>query len=232
MVFYVQEKYDEAIQAFDKAIEINPSFSESLDTVSLENATDCSKKGHALAQQGKYDEAIKAFDNAIKIYLKTIETYPQFAIEINPRLAAAWINKGIALCSQDKYDEGIQAFDRAIEIEPQLADAWYNKGIVLKLLGRTTEADEAFDKANELGYTDWSQHYVVCINCNPFPLFSICFKLQDIIIKLLPTSNSLMVRGRSWMLYLLLQMPINRDLLIVNPDLPRLYEQVVRSKRI
>ena len=49
-------KHDEAIKAFDKAIEINPQDSYAWDG-----------KGIALWKLDKYDEAIKAFDKAIEI---------------------------------------------------------------------------------------------------------------------------------------------------------------------
>lgn len=51
-----QGKYDEALQAFDKAIEINPQL-----------AGAWTGKGYALIALGKYDEAVQAFDKAIEI---------------------------------------------------------------------------------------------------------------------------------------------------------------------
>lgn len=41
-----------------------------------------------------------------------------------------------------------------------------------------------------------------------------------------------MVRGGLWIRVLLLRKRINRDLLVVNLDLPRLYEQAVSPTRI
>ena len=61
-------KYDEAIRAFDKAIEINPNDSDAWN-----------EKGIALGKL-KYDEAIKAYDKAI---------------EINPQDSNAWDGKGM-----------------------------------------------------------------------------------------------------------------------------------------
>jgi tetratricopeptide (TPR) repeat protein len=49
-------KFDEAIKAYDKAIEINPQISETWNN-----------KGIDLSLSGKSDEAIKAYDQAIEI---------------------------------------------------------------------------------------------------------------------------------------------------------------------
>ena len=49
---------DEAIKAYDKAIEINPKYSEAWNN-----------KGNALYNQTKFDEAIKAYNKAIEINL-------------------------------------------------------------------------------------------------------------------------------------------------------------------
>src|SRR5271169_3724713 len=97
------EKYNEAIKAYDKAIEINPHDSYAWDG-----------KGVALGKLGKSDEAKTAFDKAIEIY---------------PQYSKAWYNKGLALDQLNKYDEAIKAFDKAIEVNPHYSAAWYNKAV-------------------------------------------------------------------------------------------------------
>jgi tetratricopeptide (TPR) repeat protein len=63
-------KYNEAIQCYDKALEINPR-----------DAKAWNNKGLAYADMNKYNEAIQCYDKAL---------------EINPRDAEAWYNKGLA----------------------------------------------------------------------------------------------------------------------------------------
>ncbi len=89
----ILNKSDEALKAYDKAIEINP-----------QNTDAWNNKGDALSKQNKYDEALKAFDKAI---------------EIDSQNTDAWNNKGDALSKQNKYDEAKKAFDKAIEIDSQ-----------------------------------------------------------------------------------------------------------------
>jgi tetratricopeptide (TPR) repeat protein len=123
-------RYEEAIQAFGKAIEIDP-----------QDAVAWIFKGDALSELGRYDEAIQAYEKAI---------------EIDPQDADAWYSKGAALSELGKYDEANQAFDKGIEINPQDAVAWYYKGIILDAQGKHDEAARAYNKSIEIDpLIDW-----------------------------------------------------------------------------
>jgi tetratricopeptide (TPR) repeat protein len=82
-----QSNYSGAVQAYDKAIEINP-----------ENATFLYSKGVALEYQSKHVQAIKALDEAI---------------ELKPNYADAWDCKGFALHTMGKTREAENAIGRA-----------------------------------------------------------------------------------------------------------------------
>ena len=88
---YSQGKYDQAIEAYDQAISINPQYAEAWNN-----------KGLALRALGEYDEAIKAYDQAISI---------------NPQIAEAWSNKGVALQALGRTSEADAAFAKAEELE-------------------------------------------------------------------------------------------------------------------
>jgi tetratricopeptide (TPR) repeat protein/endonuclease/exonuclease/phosphatase family metal-dependent hydrolase len=123
--FASQGKYYEAIQAYDKAIELDPKFAQAWND-----------KGNALYGQGKYDDAIKLYDEAIRL---------------DPKFAQAWNNKGKALYGQGKYNDAVKLYDEAIRLNTNYTEAWGNKGNALKLLGRTAEAEAAFAKASAMG---------------------------------------------------------------------------------
>ena len=74
-----QGKYLEAIECFNKALEIDPEYAEAWNN-----------KGISLRKLGRYEEAIECYDKAL---------------EINPRLAESWHNKGIALNELGRYHE-------------------------------------------------------------------------------------------------------------------------------
>lgn len=153
-----QGKYDEAVQALDEAILLDPN-----------DAKAWNGRAHTLYAQSKYDEAIQACDEAIRLdpsltdawntkgaafyfqgkYDEAIEAYDG-AIRSDPNLAQAWSNKGDALRGQSKLDEAIQAYSEAIRLDPNNARTWSDKGAALVLQGKYDEAILSLDKAINL----------------------------------------------------------------------------------
>ena len=111
-------QYEEAVKAFDRAIELNPK-----DTEVWNN------RGIVLSLLKRNKEAIWSFEKATSI---------------DPRNAEAWYNRGMVLCSLERYEDAIVHFEKALEIDPQSAIAWHNKGVALRFLGRDAEARFAF----------------------------------------------------------------------------------------
>ena len=101
----IRYEYDEAIQYFDKVLEIDPK-----------NVDALNNKGVSLGNLHKYDEAIQYFDKVL---------------EIDPKNVEALNNKAAALIKLAKYDDAIQYFDKVLEIDPKNAIALSNKKIVL-----------------------------------------------------------------------------------------------------
>jgi tetratricopeptide (TPR) repeat protein len=85
-----QNQYDEAIQAFDHAIQLDPQYAKAWNN-----------KGVALAGQNQYDEAIKAYDEAIRL---------------DPQYAKAWQGRGLALKALGRNAEADTAFAKAKEL--------------------------------------------------------------------------------------------------------------------
>jgi tetratricopeptide (TPR) repeat protein len=155
---FTEGRYEEAIQYYDKVLEIEPN-----DVYVLYN------KGNAFYSLGNYTEAIQYFDKALEIEPRLVEAltnkglaladlgkyqeaiqYYDKALEIEPRLVEALTNKGLALIYLGKYQEAIQYFDKALEIEPRLVEALTNKGAALIYLGKYQEAIQYVDKALEI----------------------------------------------------------------------------------
>ena len=88
---YEQGSYNEAVQAYNRAIMLNPQ---------LETAW--FNKGNALYMQGDYNEALLVFDRTI---------------EINPQDANAWNCRGLTLIKLGYTVKANAAFTRAKELE-------------------------------------------------------------------------------------------------------------------
>jgi large repetitive protein len=109
---YNQEKYEEAITYYDKALAIDPNYVYALNG-----------KGNAIAVLGKYEEAITYYDKALAI---------------DPNYSDALNNKGITLADLGKYEEAITYYDKALAIDPNHDLARENKALALEKLGIPT----------------------------------------------------------------------------------------------
>ena len=101
ITLYDQERFSDSVQAYDRAIEINPQFAEAWNN-----------KGIDLGMLGKYDEAFQAFSTAVTI---------------NSTYAEAWYNMGVIFDFKGDYDSAIQAYSRAIWINPSSQKALINR---------------------------------------------------------------------------------------------------------
>jgi tetratricopeptide (TPR) repeat protein len=121
-------KFNEAIKAYDTAIEIARYNCSDLplDVFQIEGqevqtediiAGALINKGVALDQQGKLDEAIKTYDTAIDIAWNNNKNKTTFGFDI---MARAYINRGIALEQQGKYDDAVIAYRKANHPKPDV----------------------------------------------------------------------------------------------------------------
>ena len=101
-------KFQEAIECYDKAIEINPDDAEAY-----------YNKGNTLYNLGEYQQAIECYDKAI---------------EINPDGVEAYNNKGNTLYKLGEYQQAIECYNKAIKLDKNVAKARKNKRILLQAL--------------------------------------------------------------------------------------------------
>ena len=122
----VQGKYEQAINEFTKAIELNPGYADIYN-----------KRGLSYYNQEKYDQAIRDYNKAI---------------ELNPKYAEAFNNRGIVFYQQEQYDLAVSNYTKALEIDPKYAKAYHNRGLVYFVNLKDTDRGCAdWQKACELG---------------------------------------------------------------------------------
>ena len=118
-------RWNEALNAYDKAIELNPN------------------------DASAYNNRGIAYDNLDKNDL-AIEDYKK-AIELNPKYGDAFNNLGKNFSKLGDYKRAILYYDRAIEINRKDADAYYNRGNAFSNLGNSKYANDDLKIAAQLG---------------------------------------------------------------------------------
>jgi len=170
-------RYDEALDAIEKAIESEPEnslawhekaiyhyvreeYAEAL--AAYEKMTELKPKS-ALAQKGKAD-ALRAMGRqaeADAAYSRAMELGTQSLVFVGSQdgSAESWYKKGLDLERNGSFDEAISAYDMSIQIDPTGAvGAWISKGYLLMRLGRHNESIGTFNKAIERMPADDSQN--------------------------------------------------------------------------
>ncbi len=158
---------EQAIQDFDKAIELNPEYPDHY-----------YNRGSAFDEQGEYEKAIQDYDRAIELkpedakayanrgvsyynqgeYEKAIQDF-DMAIALNQEYAIAYANRGNIFYLQGEYEQAIQDFDRAIELNPEDADPYSSRGATYRNQGEYEKAIQDYDKAIELNPDDATIYY-------------------------------------------------------------------------
>jgi protein O-mannosyl-transferase len=123
-----QGNWDEAIQHYERALQLKP-----------DNADVLNNLGVALATQGKLDEATIYFQ-------KALQSHPDDP-EIRNNLGRAYGDYAKKLAQMGRNDEAIVQFRKVLEIYPDFADARHDLAVILLQKG---EVDEAIAQFREL----------------------------------------------------------------------------------
>jgi tetratricopeptide (TPR) repeat protein/predicted Ser/Thr protein kinase len=127
------KRYEEALKAYQKAIEIKPDYIEAW-----------TEKAKTLSQLKRDREALATYEQAI---------------QVNPEYLAAWIGRGTVLDNLQRDKEALDSFDKAIQIRSNYPEAWHGRGKVLLQLQRYEEAIAAYDKLIKFNSNDRDAWY-------------------------------------------------------------------------
>ena len=124
------EFYDEAINAHERAIELNPDYYKAW--VNL---------GITYRHMGDLDKAEEKYKKALSID-------PGYA-ELHVSIGALYIIKA-------EPELAIESLERSIELDAQVAVAHSNLALAYAMDGRFDEAEASLHQATVLGYEDWA----------------------------------------------------------------------------
>ena len=115
-------RYDEALNAFGKAVELNRKLPQP-------SPWPAHNLGSLLLRLDKPEQA---------------ETALRESLRYDPRFAAAHYRLGRVLEKAGRDEPAIEEYRAAVSLDPSLAEAYYSLGLLYRRLKRFTEADAAF----------------------------------------------------------------------------------------
>tara|TARA_A100001011_G_scaffold394096_1_gene485641 strand:- start:61 stop:1578 length:1518 start_codon:yes stop_codon:yes gene_type:complete len=146
-----------AIESFEKAIEIKPSYFEAFYNLGISY----SSIGKNAAAHGAYSKAIElnpnfaeAYNN-LALYWSKVGDYTEALINfsevlrINPNLPETYNNIATIFIKINRLNDAIEMLQKALDIKPFYADAHNNLGNILKTLGLFREATGSYKMALE-----------------------------------------------------------------------------------
>jgi predicted O-linked N-acetylglucosamine transferase (SPINDLY family) len=149
---------EEAIESYDRALELRPQYPAAL-----------YNRGLALHRLKRFTDALASYDSALEIKPDYFEVYNnrgntlqelrrtsdalnsyQHALRLNPLSAEAHCNQGSVLHDLRRCEEALQCYARALELRPDFAEAHHNRGNTLRELKRFAEAAESYARTLQL----------------------------------------------------------------------------------
>jgi tetratricopeptide (TPR) repeat protein len=124
LAFQHQQRYDKALECYDKALRIDPNAKKTL-----------SNKALCLLVTDKLKEAEMLYRRVVKLC---------------PDYLQAWYHLGYISVSQKKYDEALSYLDKALALSDEYYLAWFVKYQALTALKRTEEAKKCLCRAIDL----------------------------------------------------------------------------------
>lgn len=154
---FLQGNYEQAIAAYDQAIEYKPDYYQAW-----------SNRGSTLFQRRDYEEALQSYDRALalkseypeawnnrgsvlvkmKQYQDALPSYKK-ALQLKPNYYEAWKNLGLVWQEMEQPKKAIQAYKKALKIKPDYVDAWYNFAQLLQNLKKHQAALDAYEKVSQ-----------------------------------------------------------------------------------
>jgi len=122
--FMADERMEEAAQAFEEALQIDPGHVDSL-----------LKLGYTRFHMGDLGGAMDSYNRVLEIDVT------------NPE---AWNLKGLVYYRQKNYEQALECVEKAIDSNPTDGMAWYNKACYNSLLSHIPEAIEALKRSIEI----------------------------------------------------------------------------------
>ena len=165
---------DSALLAFERAVQINPTLSESRTNL-----------GNIYLKKGQLADAISEYQAALQINPHDAKTHNNLgnaytrrnwlnyavdeyleSLKLDPNFTDAYKNLAIAYCKQERFGPAITQLEQAIVLEPKDADCYSQLGDVYNQTGNYEQAISQYKKALRIKRDLVGAHYglALCYN--------------------------------------------------------------------
>jgi tetratricopeptide (TPR) repeat protein len=158
----------EAINDFNKSIELNP-----------QNVATYNSLGLEYLKLDEFNESIQKFNKAIML---------------KPKDEMSFINRGIAYEKLSNYNQAIKDFDKAIKINKYSYIAYLDRGVVYGKLGKHIKALQDFSKAIQINQSYGDAYYNRALMHSNLNNYKQAIKDYDKTIELNPQHAAFYVR--------------------------------------
>lgn len=149
------ERYQEAIDCYEKEIKKNPNETDFYDNVA-----------YCYYQLGEYEKSIHTANRALKVnpkddyaydyraaskyqmkqYNEAIEDFSK-ELELDPNDANAYLQRGEVFADIHQYERSLKDYSEAIDLDPNNVSGYFNRGQIYYRLGRYKEARDDFEES-------------------------------------------------------------------------------------
>ena len=165
LAYWAEQKWQETIEACQKAIELNPNLVEAHKTL-----------GNALQKVGRLSEAMGHYARAI---------------EIKPDFAETYANLGTLYATQKKWEQALNYYEKALELKSDFPGVYRHLAKVWKNLGSSENAQKMMAQAKYLEtlhkHLSPEQHFQVAAQYYQKNKLSEALKHYELALKSAPT---------------------------------------------
>lgn len=140
--FYQQSDYPQAVEVYDKCINLEPQVSELYFF-----------RGNAKAEMRNYEKAIRDYNLAIHFKNRPVLNMPtNVRVVLNPILSMIFFNRGNIKAELNDYEGALDDYSEVLQLGPEHRDTFFNRANIQALLHKFEDAIDDYNEAIRFGF--------------------------------------------------------------------------------
>lgn len=158
VALYARGAYDGAVQCLSQAADMNPNDPVPYQFLGKMLNSETVRSDALLGRLEQFarsqpDNAIAKYNYAVALWKRSkghqsaaapdqVESLLKSALQLDPKLATAYLQLGILYADRGEYPKAIGAYKQAIDVNPELEDAHYRLAAAYRKTGETAKASD------------------------------------------------------------------------------------------